>query len=234
MENIQISAKTLGELAMPDFCPRCFWIQRNLKGGMPFSFFPGIFSSLDSYVKKIVHKAIDETGTVPEGMKAELQDVIDYLPALHHTKFRFVEPTTGITITGMVDDLLEKKDGKTVIIDYKLAKHSAGQDELLPMYEVQLNAYAMIETALGGNVDELKLIYCEPQTDVTDCTEDKYTQEGFEMCFNFKTVPICINQQKIVDLLNKAKDILQSATPPPRTCGCKDCAKLDKLLALAG
>jgi len=30
MEPFRISAKNLGELALPDFCPRCFWLKLNL------------------------------------------------------------------------------------------------------------------------------------------------------------------------------------------------------------
>jgi hypothetical protein len=44
---IRISGKDLGALALPDFCPRCFWIRRHAPQGLPFQVFPGIFSSID-------------------------------------------------------------------------------------------------------------------------------------------------------------------------------------------
>ena len=56
---LQISAKDLGALAMKGFCPRCFWIQRRTR--LPWQIFPGIFSSIDSYSKKVVHGQFDES-----------------------------------------------------------------------------------------------------------------------------------------------------------------------------
>ena len=41
---------------MPDFCERCFWIHRRLKN-IPFQIpMPGIFSSIDSYVKNVMRQ----------------------------------------------------------------------------------------------------------------------------------------------------------------------------------
>jgi hypothetical protein len=45
-EPITISAKNLGAVAMPDFCPRCFWITMHAEG-IPYQIFPGIFSSIE-------------------------------------------------------------------------------------------------------------------------------------------------------------------------------------------
>ena len=45
---LRISAKSLGELALPDFCPRCFWLKTKARGKLPFQIFPGIFSSIDA------------------------------------------------------------------------------------------------------------------------------------------------------------------------------------------
>ena len=51
MEPLRISAKNLGELAKPDFCPRCFWLRTHAKR-LPYQIFPGIFSSIDAYTKR--------------------------------------------------------------------------------------------------------------------------------------------------------------------------------------
>jgi len=47
MTKLRISAKNLGELALSDFCPRCFWLKLHAKR-LPFQIFPGIFSSIDA------------------------------------------------------------------------------------------------------------------------------------------------------------------------------------------
>jgi len=36
----RISAKNLGELALSDFCPRCFWLKLHIRQ-LPFQIFPG-------------------------------------------------------------------------------------------------------------------------------------------------------------------------------------------------
>jgi len=51
MTQLRISAKNLGELARPEFCPRCFWLRAHAKR-LPFQIFPGIFSSIDAYTKR--------------------------------------------------------------------------------------------------------------------------------------------------------------------------------------
>jgi hypothetical protein len=67
---LTISAKTLASLAMPDLCPRCFWIQMHLEGGLPFQIFPWIFSSIDAYGKRLVHSWFDRHGMPPPWLAA--------------------------------------------------------------------------------------------------------------------------------------------------------------------
>ncbi len=59
-EQIRISAKNLAEVAMPDFCPRCFWVKRKVPKQLPYQIFPGIFSSIDAYSKRVVHSRFDK------------------------------------------------------------------------------------------------------------------------------------------------------------------------------
>ena len=67
-EQIRISAKTLGHLfSMPDSCPRCAWIKLNCD--LPYQIFPGIFSSIDSYTKKITWSYHERDGVLPNWFK---------------------------------------------------------------------------------------------------------------------------------------------------------------------
>ena len=64
------------------------------------------------------------------------------------------------------------QDGSHLIVDYKTAKFTAHQDELFPMYEVQLNAYAVIGEQKGiAPVSGLALVYTEPVTDDATASE---------------------------------------------------------------
>ena len=60
-EQIRISAKNLGSLALPDCCKKCFYIKLKLKNKLHWQIFPGIFSSIDSYSKS--HGIIDDKST---------------------------------------------------------------------------------------------------------------------------------------------------------------------------
>src|SRR5258708_22289808 len=100
----RISAKALGELAQSNFCPRCFW--RKLRvSKFPYQIFPGIFSSIDSYTKKITHSAFDHHGGAPAWM-SELGDVVGYAPPLHSSHFNIHNEETDILLTGTPDDVL--------------------------------------------------------------------------------------------------------------------------------
>lgn len=185
MSEIKISAKNLGALAIPDACPRCFWIKNNIKS-LPYQIFPGIFSSIDAYTK------------------------------------------TGITVSGMVDDLFECDDQSRIIVDYKTAKYTKNQDKLLPMYDAQLNFYAWIDEGFGNTVrPELPLIYCEPLTEPYSESWDKL---GFNLPFKPKAMIIQKDEQVVRGLLDTAADIVLGPIPAINE-NCKDCMALESIKA---
>ena len=80
---LRISAKNLGELTLPDFCQRCFWLKLHIRQ-LPFQIFPGIFSSIDANTKRVVHVWIDGNGGAPFGLD-ELGVVTGYIDPPHHS-----------------------------------------------------------------------------------------------------------------------------------------------------
>ena len=226
MPEIKISAKNLGALAIPDACPRCFWIKNNLKS-LPWQIFPGIFSSIDAYTKKVVHHVFDMTGKPPAWIP-EISEANNYLKAMHWSKFLRKDEDTGITVSGMVDDLFECEDLSRIIVDYKTAKFTKNQDKLLPMYDAQLNFYAWIEEGFGNTVRaELPLIYCEP---ITDPGEKSADNSGFYMPFSAKAMIIQKDVQVVRDLLDRAADIVFGSIPAVNE-SCKDCMALESIKA---
>jgi hypothetical protein len=229
-EEIRISCKDLGAMALEDFCPRCFWIKRKAKQ-LPWQIFPGIFSSIDAYTKKVVHTYIDEYKGPPPWFPGYL-NINGYMKAPHWSKFKFTDPVTGITISGVVDDILTCIDSKHVIPDYKTAKYTANQDKLLPMYQVQLNGYTIIHENMGHKVVRTPLIYCEPVTDEKACRDNEiYHADGFDMGFSVKVLDIERDPEMVFGLLAKAKDILEGPIPDSVE-GCRDCANLANIQAL--
>ena len=59
-----ISATALGELAMSGLCYRCVWIKMK-SSRLPYQSFPGIFSTIDRYVKRMVHTHFEREGKLP-------------------------------------------------------------------------------------------------------------------------------------------------------------------------
>src|SRR3989344_990226 len=150
-----ISGKDLGQLAMPSFCPRCFWLERHL--GKSPSIFPGIFSTLDSLTKKSTKRSFAERGIHPDWLPLK---GIKRLVEFHAIKV----PTSfgDWILTGTPDEIFELDDGSYHIVDYKTARYTPGQDSLMPMYEVQLNAYAFALPEQGIQaITKLSLVYCE-------------------------------------------------------------------------
>jgi hypothetical protein len=226
---LRISAKDLGALTLPGFCPRCFWL--GLHYDLPFGGpFPGIFSSLDSFSKKVVHAYFDRFKEAPPWL-APLGRFTSYIPPPTARTFFCDEPDTGVRLTGAPDAIFVREDGRKAIIDYKTAKHTAGQDALFPMYEVQLNGYAAIAEKVGlGPVETLALVYTEPVTDGSaDFFREAQTPQGFRMGFHAKVVDVTLDSTILPPLLRKARRIHDAPNPPQGAPGCGDCANFEAL-----
>lgn len=234
-EQIRISAKNLGAVALPDFCPRCFWIKIKLRHRLPYQIFPGIFSAIDAYTKNVIHGWFDRHGAPPPWL-ADLGNLVSYRPPPHYNQFQIVDETYDVLLTGSPDGVFVRPDGSCVIVDYKTARHTATQDQLYPMYEVQLNAYARIGEQCGlAPVSALALLYTEPATDkATALSYGIHRDDGFVMGFVAKVVPVPLDAGILTPLLARTREIHDRSTSPPRRDGCRDCARLDALVAVAG
>ena len=104
----------------------------------------------------------------------------------------------------------------------------------MPMYAVQLNAYALIAEHLHlGSVSKLALVYTEPMTgERTASKPEIHTDDGFMMPFSITIHPVSLNPEKIHTLLQKAREIYILSEVPVGKPGCKDCRKLDRIIHL--
>ena len=231
---LRISAKNLGALALPGFCLRCGWIKLRLGSKLPYQIFPGIFSSIDSYTKKVVHGTFDATGGFPPYLDG-LGPIARYIDPPHYTKFKRLDPESGVLLRGTPDAILQLEDGSYVIADYKTARYTGHADFLAPMYDVQLNAYGFIGEENGvAPVSSLALLYFEPETTPEDAVRPESAMEhGFRMGFKSAIKPVERDPSLVTGLLRKAADLMRLDSPPEGREGCKDCAKLDGLLEVA-
>ena len=127
MEQLRISGKHLGELSMKDFCPRCFWIKIHCKN-LPFQIFPGIFSSIDSYSKKITNRHFEKNKVVPDWINSigEIESIVK-VPSLN--KFFVDDEETQIHLTGVPDEMFQLKN-KSFFRDVKKIRREGSAKQL--------------------------------------------------------------------------------------------------------
>ncbi len=228
---IRISAKNLGSLAMPNCCKRCFWLKLQVNQKLPYQIFPGIFSSIDSYSKKITWSYFDKYGKLPPWF-SPYGDFVKPVHVPHHTSFFIIDKKTNIRLTGVPDDIFLKRDESYSIIDYKTARFSKYQDKLFPVYETQLNGYALIGNKVGFSpVSSLLLIYYEPQTHRLDENPEELKsvllENGFYMPFMAHVLEVELEPERIIEpLLGQVRKLADMDEAPEGREGCEDCRRL--------
>lgn len=236
-EMIRISAKNLAGLHLVDSCKRCFWLKLKMRFHLPFQIFPGIFSSIDSYTKRVTSCYFQPYHKMPPWLR-KFGAFSHLCTVPHWSVFNVVDDSTEITLTGMPDDILKRRNKSFFIVDYKTAKFTGTQDRLLPLYEAQLNAYAFIAEHCADSqfspVSGLGLIYFEPQTELTANDVDSILlPDGFHMGLAARHIEIDLEPEKIVrPLLEEARRLADSDSPPNGREGCKDCENLAELFRL--
>ena len=233
---VRISAKNLGQLKLPDYCPRCFYLKLKLQFSLPWQVFPGIFSTIDSYSKKITWQYYKKHKVVPPWFKP-FGKFTGLLKVPHWSKFYVVDEQFNIKLNGMPDDIFIMADGRYFIVDYKTAKFTDTQDELIGMYKVQLNGYAYIFEKLGmGKVGGLGLCYYEPLGNAPVNKLEKVLQEnGFVMPFKAHLKKVKLDPGGIVlPLLKEVRKLVDRKKAPGGRDGCKDCEVLEDLVGVVG
>ena len=227
--------QNLGILALPDSCPRCFWMRARLGWKSPWAIMPGIFSSIDGFSKRSLLAFYKANGHFPPWIAGRWADVRP-LKSPHHATFRLTDPESGICLTGVPDLLLGLPGRRLAILDLKTARYSDHQDSLLPMYQTQLNGYALIAEGLGmGTVEALGLVYGEPPANDDNRGLDALvSDQGFSMPFKTTAEPVELNRELIPPLLRQAKSLLEMENPPEGQEGCKECRLVEEMARLCG
>ena len=230
---LQISAKNLGQLVLDNFCERCFHIRLHCRE-LPFAIFPGIFSSIDSYSKKVTAAHYAKHGRVPFWFDG-FGEIGTPMKVPHWSKFNITDRDANVVLTGVPDEMLVRQDGSILITDYKCAKYTSTADGLLALYVIQLNCYAYIAEQLRmGDVSGLGLLYYEPPSALAaEDTGTLITKDGFSMKFTPKVLPIKLDTRPIPFLLSKVREIYDSPGAPAGRTGCKDCELLKGLVSVA-
>ena len=233
-KGLTISAGTLGTLVRRDFCSRCFWTELRSKE-LPFRMpLPGVFSSIDSYVKNVVRSYFDANGRLPTWFP-DVGAVAGYQERMHWSSFQATSERSGATLRGVPDEVFHLEGGSYHVIDYKTSRLSSAQGAMYPSYEVQLNAYAYICARVGlAPVEALTLLYLDPDTDVASSPHWlERSRDDFMLGFTPKLRTVEIRPDSFVEgLLVRAASIDRMPTPPPPTSGCKNCSLVAGLFDL--
>jgi hypothetical protein len=198
---------------------------------LPFQIFPGIFSSIDSYSKKITLTYFRQHGRIPPWFDG-FGELGQPIPVPGWSKFQVLDPESNILLTGIPDEILRHPEHGIWVGDYKTARFTDTQDALGPMYEVQLNCYGLIAPRIGlGPVYGLGLLYYEPVTDLEDTDPDLLIRDdSFFLEFSPKLKPIKLDQNIIPPLLKRVREICGLSEPPSGRPDCRDCFIVETLL----
>jgi CRISPR/Cas system-associated exonuclease Cas4 (RecB family) len=184
-------------------CPFCFWVSDRV--GSPPSIIAGITVQMDSVIKRYMRQF---TGS---------SDLPSWFPVrgtlldTSHT-MRTKDPSTGITLRGVLDALVRTPDGKYSIIDYKTGRPP---EEIPNYYQMQLNGYAYLLDQNGLRpVEGGVLLYFTPAHG-----------EISEGLFPFKITAVRaeVDPSRIPPVLAQAKKILEMDIPPARSEDCDMC-----------
>jgi hypothetical protein len=229
MNNLRISAKKLGGLTAGTNCDRCLWFQ--LHSRLPFQFFPGVFTYLDHAIKRSVRRYFERHGRLPRW----------FGPFQHATGFHdlhrlsYVDPNTGIELTGELDEFLVHGGGGS-IIDYKVSKRATeDQGGLSGVYKIQLNSYAYLCARTEGTpkVTSCGLIYLVPKDLDEVGALDVIDEDGLLSHFKGEAHAVSLSPDTLIPpALAKVRAIYDLRIAPAGVDGCRDCRRIDGMVAL--
>jgi len=234
---VRISARELGQVLLDGFCERCFWFAKNfpLAQNHPFSSpMPGIVSQVDRYTKRVVNTHLQSNGSLPPWLADALRG--SFL-GLNFQSLRHINPARWqislfddrCLLVGEADAIWEFPDGSWFIADYKTASWTQTQQNLLPLYEAQLNAYAYLaQQKFHKTVVGLALIYFEPEHNIPDASQ-LLQRTGGQMMLGFKCIVVPVPLKPTIwvrHLCWRVFQILSSPSPPTGKQNCQGCQAL--------
>lgn len=207
-------------------CPRCFYLDNKLGTKRPS--FPSF--NLNIAVDELFKKEFDvhrKQGT-PHPIITKYG--IEAVPFKHKDMdvwrdpfvgIEYVEPETGLTISGGVDDIWVKPTGELIIVDYKSTSKDGSITELSDspwdqQYKRQLGVYRWLLEHNGFTVSETGyLVYANASKDL-DAFDDK-------LIFETTLVSVETDTEWILPTLRKIKECLDSEALPPIGHSCEFC-----------
>jgi hypothetical protein len=205
-------------------CPRCFYLDRRhgigQPGGMPFTLNVAV-----DHLLKNEFDAFRKAGTAHSLMKEFGIDAIPYdHPQLNTWRenfkgIQYLHEKTRFLVTGAIDDIWVKPNGKLIIVDYKAtstANEITLDDEWKQGYKRQMEIYQWLFRRNGFKVDDTGyFVYA-------NATKDR---AEFDKRLEFKTtiIPYKGDDGWVDGALIKARKCLCSSSLPKPDPDCEYC-----------
>lgn len=229
--SISVSATELANYAARYPCMRCAWVRMHVKD-LPYQSFPGIFSTIDTFTKKVITSHFNQHGCLPPWME-EIGDVIRCVDPPGWRKFYREDEHTEVTVRGEADAIFQLAGGSYLIADYKTSRYNPERLYALRSYEMQLNAYAWIAESTGFSpVNRLALIFMEPASNIEDAkSPNSIDDDGIQLRFNTRIVPVKRRPESMIPpILEKVRSVADMSTPPAPRSRCRDCDQFDTMV----
>jgi hypothetical protein len=233
--DLAITPKRLGLIEIDTFCPRCYWYLLKQKFHPPFDHFGGaIFKSMEQAQMAIVGGLMEKDGCLPEEFApfCDLVGRVEFPRNWREFKHRL---DSGVLLYGEPDDICQVSDGSIAVIDFKTSRPKDGKDPLGGVYRIQILGYSFIaEFGLKlGEVSKGGLLYWGAEHEKVVADPDKYYRaKKLWMPFVPKPVAFDIDYKQLDAPLKEAVRLWEADAPPDGAKKCKDCKRLDTLLAI--
>lgn len=156
-------------------CPKCFYLDNRLGIKQP----PGYPFNLNSAVDTLLKKEFDIYRAKDQQHPLMAKYQIDARPVGHielndwrenFKGIQYVHPTTGLTITGAIDDLWINSQGEYIVVDYKSTSKveaiTALDQDWQIGYKRQMEVYQWLLRKKGYQVSNTGyFVYCNGDTD---------------------------------------------------------------------
>ena len=199
---------------------------------LPYQSFPGIFSAIDTFTKKVITSQFNQHGCLPPWME-EIGDVTRCINPPGWRKFYREDEHSGVTVRGEADAIFQLAGDSYLIADYKTSRYNPERFYALRSYEIQLNAYAWIAESAGFSpVNRLALVFMEPISDIKHAkSPNSIVGGGIQLRFNARIVPVKRRPESIIPpILEKVRSVADMSMPPAPRSGCRDCNQFDTMV----
>lgn len=196
-------------------CPRCFWLQYNLKIYQPEGIVSRLANRFDGVIKRYfdLYRGTDElpplvTGQIEGRLQSPFQEIY----------FANITPKYGFK--GKLDECVVRSDGHFTPVDHKTASSDPTKRELIPAYQFQLDSYAwLLDQNRKPSSGIGHLIYFYPD-------EGEHLHQGFPMQVTVKTLET--HPERVKPAILEAVDILEGPLPAAAE-ECPFCQYVDEV-----